>query len=178
MNAQKSLSRFNAILDVWEQGLNAYSEAEFTRKPAEDAWSIGQVYMHLIGSAQNFHLKQVAQCIDDQSNANASKTMPGRITYLIGGFLPIKIKVPPSPAYTPPQAQGIAEVRAKLSALRPLLAAAAAGIEAYGNRPTGKTKHPAFGYLNAGEWFHLIAMHFRHHLRQKSRIDAFLKNGK
>jgi hypothetical protein len=37
-----------------------------------------------------------------------------------------------------------------------------------------KTAHPAFGFLNAREWFHLIEMHFRHHLRQKKRLDRFL----
>jgi hypothetical protein len=39
----------------------------------------------------------------------------------------------------------------------------------------GKTKHPALGYLAAKEWYKLIVIHFRHHLRQKKRIDLFLK---
>jgi len=37
-----------------------------------------------------------------------------------------------------------------------------------------KTPHPAFGYLNAREWYQIIPMHFHHHLRQKSRLDKFL----
>jgi hypothetical protein len=39
----------------------------------------------------------------------------------------------------------------------------------------GKTKHPGLGYFSAEEWLQFAGMHFRHHLRQKKRIDAFLK---
>ena len=38
----------------------------------------------------------------------------------------------------------------------------------------GKTAHPGFSYLNASEWYRLIPMHFKHHLRQKENIDTFL----
>jgi hypothetical protein len=40
---------------------------------------------------------------------------------------------------------------------------------------TGKTAHPAFGFLDAFEWFQLIEIHFRHHLRLKNRLDKFLE---
>ena len=39
----------------------------------------------------------------------------------------------------------------------------------------GKTKHPGLGYFSAEEWLQFAEMHFRHHLRQKKRIDEFLK---
>lgn len=39
----------------------------------------------------------------------------------------------------------------------------------------GKTKHPGLGYFNASEWLRFAEMHFRHHLKQKKRIDDFLK---
>jgi hypothetical protein len=39
----------------------------------------------------------------------------------------------------------------------------------------GKTKHPGLNYFNANEWFQFAEMHFRHHLRQKKRIEEFLK---
>ena len=38
----------------------------------------------------------------------------------------------------------------------------------------GKIKHPGLKYLNAAQWFQFAEMHFRHHLRQKKRIDQFL----
>jgi hypothetical protein len=39
----------------------------------------------------------------------------------------------------------------------------------------GKTKHPGLLYFNAGEWCQFANMHFRHHWKQKERIDQFLK---
>lgn len=39
----------------------------------------------------------------------------------------------------------------------------------------GKTKHPGLNYFNADEWFRFADMHFRHHVKQKKRIDDFLR---
>ena len=39
----------------------------------------------------------------------------------------------------------------------------------------GKAKHPGLNYLNASEWLQFADMHMRHHLRQKKRIDDFLR---
>jgi len=39
----------------------------------------------------------------------------------------------------------------------------------------GKTKHPGLHYFSATEWLQFAEMHFRHHLRQKKRIEDFLK---
>lgn len=39
----------------------------------------------------------------------------------------------------------------------------------------GKTKHPGLDYFSAIEWLQFAEMHLRHHLRQKKRIDHFLK---
>jgi hypothetical protein len=174
MQATTSLSKFNAVLDTWEQALNDYSETDFLKKPAEDSWSIGQVYNHLIGATNRFHLPQVHACLQSSDNANQSKKMPGRITYFLGSIPPTKVKVPPSPEYTPPQPESIASVRTKLAALRPKMAEMAENLSKNQSK-SGKTAHPAFGYLNAEEWFQLVEIHFRHHLRQKARLDKFLK---
>ena len=39
----------------------------------------------------------------------------------------------------------------------------------------GKSQHPGIQSLNPPEWLRYAEMHMRHHLKQKSRIDAFLK---
>jgi hypothetical protein len=95
------------------------------------------------------------------------------MTYWLGRFLPIRIKVPASPEYTPVQPDGIIQIRERLDVLKAEMTRTAARLQSA--RESGKTKHPAFGYLNAQEWFQLIDMHFRHHLRQKKRLDQFLK---
>ena len=48
------------------------------------------------------------------------------------------------------------------------------GIILSAGKAKGKIKHPGLKYLNALQWFQFAEMHFRHHLRQKQRIDDFL----
>lgn len=98
--------------------------------------------------------------------------MPGKITFALGSFLPARIKVPPSDAYTPKQPAGIQEMKAGLAHL--LEAVRETGRALEGAAEAQLTRHPALGALNAREWFQLIEMHFRHHLRQKRRLDQFL----
>jgi hypothetical protein len=167
------LEKFNALADQYDAALSQYSEADFVQKPAEDAWSIGQMYLHLTRSTEYFHLKNVEMCLENPENGAESKKMPGKIMFFYGGFLPIKVKVPPSEAYTPPQPKNIESESQKLADLRPKMAEIAKKIE-NSTQKSGKTPHPALGFLSAEEWFSLVEMHFRHHLRQKRRIDAFL----
>jgi len=37
-----------------------------------------------------------------------------------------------------------------------------------------KTNHVILGMLTATEWYQLMEMHFRHHLRQKEELEHFL----
>lgn len=175
MTTSKSLSSFNRVLDTWEQALDQYSEEELLRQPDADSWSMGQVYVHLLKSTQHFHLKQAEACMNSEENAGAFKTFRGiMVYYVLGGMPSIKIKVPPSPQYTPPQPDSKAALKDGLAAIRPLVAETAQQLNQFKGR-SGKTQHPAFGYLNAKDWFCLVEMHWRHHLQQKGRLDQFLE---
>ncbi len=176
MNISKILSKFESVHAGYEKALNQYTEAEFAKKPSEDAWSIGQMYQHLVGSLLFFHAKQVENCLESTENADKSKAMPGRISFFLGSFPPIQIKVPPSPEYTPQQPANKAAIQTKMPVILNKMRELAARLEK--ENGIGKTKHPAFGYCNAKEWFQMVEMHFRHHLRQQKRIDTFLKNHK
>lgn len=174
MNPKSIHDKLAIVIDQWEGDLKAYSQDELLRKPDTDSWSIGQVYMHLIKGTLNFHLQQVRLCNSNNENAHEKKNMKGIMSYyILGGMPPIKIKVPASPEYTPAQPkdideiyQGLNQVRIELKQIWPTIASAAYN---------GKTAHPGFGYLNASEWHRLVLMHWRHHRRQKARLDAFLK---
>ena len=163
------LARFNGTVDVWEAALENYSEAQLRQRPDAESWSMGQVYAHLVEGTLRFHLEQVKACLSGSGYARAGKTFPGRVAYWLGAFPPVRIKVPASPAYTPRQPESKAHVQERLAVLRQEMARTAARL-AQGPEG-GKTKHPAFGYLGAREWYQLIDMHFRHHLRQKRRIE-------
>jgi hypothetical protein len=80
--------------------------------------------------------------------------------------------VPASQQYTPPQPKSREAVRESYANLQTAMSETATAIE--NATVKGKSEHPAFGFVSAAEWFQMIEMHFRHHLRQKGRLDKFL----
>lgn len=169
----KIFSQFESFAQQWINELDRYTEEQFLRKPSEDEWSLGQVYVHLIQSTKFFHLKQIELCATNRGTIkHGGKKIPGIITYTIGMIPPRRIKVPPSPQYTPKQPSNKEEVAALLHDVIPIMKNAIQHVEKASL--SQKIKHPGLGYLNAREWYQLIAMHYHHHLRQKSRLDKFL----
>lgn len=172
-NPHATYDRFLATADALRRSVMTYTPEEFSRKPADDAWSIGQLYEHLVSGTRYLHLRNIDRCLSgDGVAARGSKTLPGKIVFLLGSFPPRRIKVPPSPEYTPVQPESTEAMSASLEALVEEMKAVADRISS--TRATGKTRHPALGMLSADEWYRLVEMHFRHHLHQKSRLDAFL----
>jgi len=165
--------QFEHIADRWISDIDKYTDEQFLKKPDEHQWSIGQVYVHLIQSANSFHLKQIQLCAERKGKElSGGKKVPGRISFTLGMFPPVRIHVPPSPSYTPGQPADKNEVRRQLQELKQTMKDHLSKAE---RAPLlQKTEHPAFGYLNAREWFHLVLMHFRHHRRQQARVNTFL----
>lgn len=175
MNTQEIVKRFEEITALYLEELDRFSMEQLLHKPNAEDWSIGQLYVHLVGSARHMQLRNVELCRDASHpavQADGSKSEAGGAIFAQGAFPPIRIHVPPSPEYTPGQPdskEGLAEdlrsVAARMRELEPLLA----GI------PSCHTvAHPRLGYLNATEWFELAEMHYRHHLRQLERLKALL----
>lgn len=165
--------QFEKTARFWLVSLNDYTEEQFARQPAGQ-WSIGQVYYHLVVGTEKLHLRACQKCLEHRAELlEGGKTLPGKIVFGLGSFLPAKIHVPPSDDYTPKQPQSRAAMREGLLKLIEAMRALAPQIDHAS--PVQKWKHPALGMLNAEEWYRLIEMHFRHHLRQKARLDKFLK---
>jgi hypothetical protein len=171
--SQSILAQFEKTAEIWLTSLNQYSDEQFAKKPDENSWSIGQVYSHLVNGTRRYQLQQIAQCLEGkQTTSNLKKKLPGKMSYFWGSFPPIRIKVPPSETYTPKQPQNIEAMRIGLEELIKIMRATEQKLSSASK--TSKTSHPAFGSLNAPEWFQLIEMHFRHHLHQKKRLKRFL----
>lgn len=176
MNNKKTLEKFTKTLELWKTELTEYDLQTLLKKPNSESWSMGQVYIHLINSTLNFHLQQVKSSLEHQENAEKSKNFRGFITYnILGSFPPIKIKVPASEFYTPKQPESKDQLLKGLNKVKMEMELTLAKLE---TEKQGKTIHPGFDYLNGNEWYRLIEMHFRHHLRQKARIDKYLKEVK
>jgi hypothetical protein len=173
MHTQKTLERFESVAQEWMRALNIYSDQNFLQKQDENSWSIGQVYNHLVNGTNRFHLQMIAACLEGRGKEmKGGKKFPGKFVFFTGSFPNTKIKVPPSETYTPKQPAGREAIREGLQQLIQTMRTTADKVS--GAPVTMKAEHPAFGYLNAHEWFDLIEMHFRHHLRQKKRLDQFL----
>jgi hypothetical protein len=170
---QSILSQFEKTAGVWLTSLSQYSEEQFAKKPNADSWSIGQVYNHLVAGTRLYQLQHIAQCLEGkQTTGTLEKKLPGKLIFFWGSFPPMRVNVPPSETYTPKQPPNIEAMRTGLEKLIKIMQETEKKLP--GASEISKTAHPAFGFLNAREWFQLIEMHFRHHLRQKKRLDHFL----
>jgi hypothetical protein len=173
MTGESIYERFLRISGFWESELILYSEEQLTRKPSLESWSLGQVYEHLIMGTLNYHIKQVEQCLSSDQDENGSKSFLGKIMFFLKSFPPVRVNVPPSPLYTPKQPENKEKIQVGIRLLKKKMKELSLRIDS--TVPSGKSKHPGLGYLNAKEWFQLIEMHFRHHLRQKKRLSPLIQ---
>lgn len=176
METKTVLQNFGKTSELWLNALDKYTEEEFKIKPADDAWSLGQVYAHLIKAATFFQFERINECVSSDEHSLEPMNERTRDIYKMGGFPPIEVKVPIEFQPTPAQPENKEEARTKLKEVIALMPEYAAKIDSASYH--GKAQHRALGYLNAIEWFELIDMHFRHHLRQKEKIEKFIAAGK
>ncbi|WP_226002306.1 DinB family protein [Paenibacillus sp. BJ-4] len=167
MNTTETLQRFEETVQHYLHELDGFSLEQLQYTPQEGEWSLGQMYLHLVNSALHMQLKNIELCLKPNGEMGA-KTEAGTAVFDLGGFPPVRIQVPPSPQYTPPQptskediVEGLQAVVRQMREVEPVLRKSSEGCT---------IAHPRFGALNAREWFMLIEMHYRHHLLQKERL--------
>jgi hypothetical protein len=180
MDTKEILHKFEETVNGYMQQLEDCSLEQLLWKPTGDEWSLGQMYMHLVGSAQFMQLRNAALCLEPGDSPEVSqmgKTELGEKLFKSGSFPPDRIRVPPSPQYTPQQpeskdqlAEGLRATVRRMAELEPGIASqvcSAPGKELVRNT----VLHPRFGGLNALEWFRLTEMHYRHHMLQGKRLE-------
>ncbi len=151
--------------------LDNYSDEQFTHKSAEDVWSLGQMYEHLSVSASYFFLANTLRCLEQRKGQiGGDKNQYGDNLYKYNSFPPIKIRIPDAVRGPEP----VAKTRAEYQTLFTKIIADAKDLIVPITNDLGQYKciQPAFGWLNAHEWYHLMEMHFRHHLRQQTDLEA------
>ncbi len=161
------------LIGLWLSELDKYSEEQFAMRRKEKSWSIGQVYVHLILGNDHFFMKNAELCLNgERETMKGGKNKWGKILFAINGFPPMNFKRPGGSEAEPRQPESIDYVRNKLTVSLEKVKGVGARIDGY--NPNIKVKHPAFGFLNAKEWYRINAMHFKHHLRQKKKLDKFI----
>jgi hypothetical protein len=171
METGKLVGDFDYTLEGWIKELERYNYAQLCTKPSPTSWSLGQLYRHLIEDTY-FFLEQAtsAGSTDEDSFEEASPT--AKAIFHNNGFSDEQIEGAPSNALIP-QPDSTQQLMNDLLNLKE--AARIVGLLISESSHQGKSKHPGLGYFSAQEWLRFADMHFRHHLRQKKRIDYFLK---
>ncbi len=164
------LEQFNKTIDIWIYHLNDYTLDMLCRKPGENCWSLGQVYLHIIADTAWF-VEQMQDCLL-LSNANSEMEMHenAKAIFANNGFPDALLENPSNdPDSRQPRdkeelLQGLTDIKLEVNALYAI------------DHPQadGKTEHPGFHFFNSMEWLQFAEMHMRHHLRQKRRIDEKL----
>lgn len=162
MNPQQQLTH---ALDQWVAFLDDYSLEMICRPTPAAAWSLGQVYVHIIDDT-SWYVEQVVIALSGDDHYDREMTEEGR-QILAHGFPEIQIAGPATNTVIP-QPESLDVLKKGLLAIRDQVM----GLQL--NEARGKTQHPGFGYFTAAEWLRFAAVHMQHHLRQKKRIDAAL----
>lgn len=159
------------LINTYKNELQNYSLEQLRYKSEEAVWSIGQMYDHLIVVAHEY-LDNMEACSIIQNEQPLGKTEFGELLYKIGGFPPIKIKLPDELNTPPNNSDSKDELISRMDQVILRLSQ----WESKGDNisPNYKVKHGGFGWLNAREWYDLVGMHFRHHLRQKDELEQRL----
>ncbi|MBB2482520.1 DinB family protein [Bacillus sp. APMAM] len=160
------------VLETFKKDLQNYSLEQLQYISAEGVWSIGQMYDHLIVVA-NEYLDYMEACALAKEEQTLGKTDFGENLYKLGGFPPIKIKLPTELNSPPNNSASREELTNRLDQVIERMREWEMKVD--GINPNYKVKHGGFGWLNAREWYDLVGMHSRHHLRQKAELEQKLK---
>lgn len=161
---------FNHSIDSWLKELEHYSLEQLLAKPSPNAWSMGQLFIHLI-STTDYFAKQAIVCAGNNEHSTEEASPAAKRMFQNNEFPDLIIEGPESNNRTP-QPESKEEIISGLQLLKENVNKAITITET--SHCTGKTKHPGLHYFNAFEWLQFAEMHLRHHFRQKQRLDSFL----
>jgi len=168
---EMNTSNFEKTIDSWINSLENYSYQELSVKPGPQSWSLLQVIMHLIRE-NKFYEIQIEECLNNNENIGEEMKKEAKAMFENNAFPDQRLKGYdsgenlPLPANKEALEQQLLEMKNEMNLL---------WIKINNKAGNGKTGHPGLGYFNAKEWFQFAEMHLRHHLRQKARIDEFLR---
>ncbi|QOS79445.1 DinB family protein [Paenibacillus sp. JNUCC31] len=159
-----------AIIEHYKQRLAGYTIDQLRYKSQEDVWSIGQMYIHVIDVAEEY-IDHIQICIMATQEIYEGKTEDGTKAFIEKAWPDVRVKLeePVNRTRNPDSKDeiiaGLEQVQKKLKYWEEHI---------HGTNQACKVRHGWFGWLNAREWFEMINMHSRHHLRQKARLDEKL----
>jgi DinB superfamily len=171
----KLYNNFDKLANTWLKALDSYTMEELLRKPSEESWSMGQVFIHITTANKYFLGKNALACANgDGAVTGKGKNKWGWLVFTLNMFPPMNVKMPKKDTggTEPIQPTSKEEIERKIKENLQLFKEIEAAVLAAD--PNLRKKYPFLGYLNAKEWYTIGTLHMKHHLRQKKRLDAFL----
>jgi hypothetical protein len=170
-NVTALLKQFNDTIQHWIDQLDSYSIEMLCQQPQADAWSLGQVYIHIIEDT-TFYLEQMKAALASK-NRYAERSMRSRARIMFeNNEFPNMVLENPFNDINLKQPQSKEELLQALGSIKDEVNQLFKHIDL--SSAKGKTEHPGFAFFDAFEWLQFGEMHMRHHLRQKRRIDEKL----
>ena len=153
--------------------LEYYGENQFKKKTEVSEWTIGQLYHHVIQGSYDNHFKAIRNCLKKEGgDLKGRKNLIGYFVFITGFYPPIKLQGLSN--YSPSQIENIAKAKDSVYGYLKEMQKIAIEIDKAGEAKY-KVKHRNFGRLTALEWYKLIVIHQKHHLKQKKKIDKILR---
>jgi hypothetical protein len=173
---QAYAAKTRASVEHWLTILEPLRMTELLESPGRGAWSMGQLYTHLLMSGHMFFLLKAEQCLRKEKTSPRKINMAAQVMYYFGAFPPVRVKMPTEVAHVPPQPDSLETIQGGLEALIQHSDEVAKALRA-GYDPDAARSHPLFGKLNAWDWYRALAMHMDHHRAQERRLHKFLETG-
>lgn len=156
---------------MYKNELDKYTPEKLHRIPKEGIWSIGQMYDHIILVAHEY-LDSMEACAVLNKEQPLGKTRSGVQLFKDHGFPPIKIRLPDEMNAPPNNTDSKEKLAERMECVIERLEQWESEVDSV--NPNFKMQHGGFGWLNAKEWYDLVEMHSRHHLRQKVELESYL----
>lgn len=164
------IAEFNKTIQQWIAFLDDYSFETLLRKPRPGAWSMGQLYIHLLVSTE-FFIEQAKKAAATDRHHDKSMHEDAKRMFAANSFPPMILEGPDNDSnITQPESKE--EIVLRLNRIKHDIGSFDVAFDE--TRPAGKTRHPGLLYFSATEWLQFAEMHLRHHFLQKKRIDTFL----
>lgn len=159
----------------WLDILETTNPEQLIIKPGPDEWSLGQVFSHWLDASQLYMLAKVRICLNNvDKHLDEGLSEYGKLLFATNTFPIEEAKVPVKTSGGPDNEGDKDYLRTRIKHLHiDVEKAYKVLIE---EPPTGKSGHRLFGFMDAYQWFALIPIHMRHHLKQKDKIILFLNN--
>ena len=160
----------------WIKRLENYNEGPFKKKISETEWSMGELYQHLFVSTLYYHIKNCRDCIAKQNGKiGGNKTFKGILSSTFGSYQVGKLRPEINKKHPPEQPESISVAKDRLIKLLKEMEKLNYEVNKLTKEDLKyKIQHPFLGYLNAKEWYDDVEMHFRHHLKQREKIERTL----